>query len=160
MRKTIIETKPATGALIVGAICYPLWGWLNAVVPTYPLFLITRAGTGIDDSSYPGPYSLISDYYPPKKRGKIYGFLQVALPAGYPKDAEGTHDRRSRRSGHWRRHTPYLHGVMGDMLRFLHFRGAIHPQGYRGSQGKTLGPGEGVIPDYGVTRIADFREQG
>lgn len=95
-----------TGALIVGAICYPLWGWLydrfsrprllalasllwgattwlNAVVPTYPLFLITRAGTGIDDSSYPGLYSLISDYYPPKKRGKIYGFLQVAQPAGY-----------------------------------------------------------------------------
>jgi len=95
-----------TGALIVGAICYPLWGWLydrfsrpkllalasllwgsttwlNAIVPTYPLFLITRAGTGIDDSSYPGLYSLISDYYPPKKRGKIYGFLQVAQPAGY-----------------------------------------------------------------------------
>jgi len=96
----------STGALIVGAICYPLWGWLydrfsrpkllalasllwgattwlNAIVPTYPLFLITRAGTGIDDSSYPGLYSLISDYYPPKKRGKIYGFLQVAQPAGY-----------------------------------------------------------------------------
>ncbi|HWR11702.1 MAG TPA: MFS transporter [Rectinemataceae bacterium] len=96
----------STGALIVGAVCYPLWGWLydrfsrpkllalasllwgattwlNAVVPTYPLFLITRAGTGIDDSSYPGLYSLISDYYPPKKRGRIYGFLQVAQPLGY-----------------------------------------------------------------------------
>ncbi len=96
----------STGALIVGAICYPLWGWLydkfsrpkllalasflwgsttwlNAIVPTYPLFLITRAGTGIDDSSYPGLYSLISDYYPPRKRGKIYGFLQVAQPLGY-----------------------------------------------------------------------------
>ena len=96
----------STGALIVGAICYPLWGWLydrfsrpkllalasllwgsttwlNAIVPTYPLFLITRAGTGIDDSSYPGLYSLISDYYPPQKRGKIYGFLQVAQPLGY-----------------------------------------------------------------------------
>jgi len=95
-----------TGALIVGAICFPVWGWLydrfsrpkllslasflwgastwlNAIVPTYPLFLVTRAGTGIDDSSYPGLYSLIADYYPPKKRGKIYGFLQVAQPLGY-----------------------------------------------------------------------------
>lgn len=95
-----------TGALIVGAVCYPLWGWLcdrfsrpkllalasflwgsttwlNAIAPTYPLFLVTRAGTGIDDSSYPGLYSLISDYYPPQKRGKIYGFLQVAQPLGY-----------------------------------------------------------------------------
>ena len=96
----------STGALIVGAVCYPLWGWLydrfsrpkllalasllwgsstwlNAIVPTYPLFLVTRAATGIDDSSYPGLYSLISDYYPPQKRGKVYGFLQVAQPAGY-----------------------------------------------------------------------------
>jgi MFS family permease len=93
-------------ALVVGAIFYPVWGWLydrhsrpklialasfiwgsttwlNAIVPTYPLFMITRAGTGIDDSSYPGLYSLISDYYPPAKRGKIYGFLQVAQPLGY-----------------------------------------------------------------------------
>jgi predicted MFS family arabinose efflux permease len=95
-----------TAALIVGAICYPLWGWLydhfsrpkllalasliwgcttwlNAIAPTYPMFLMTRASTGIDDSSYPGIYSLISDYYPPKKRGKMYGFLQVAQPLGY-----------------------------------------------------------------------------
>jgi len=93
-------------ALVVGAVFYPLWGWLydhyarpkllalasfiwgcttwlNAIVPTYPLFLMTRASTGIDDSSYPGIYSLISDYFPPKKRGKMYGFLQVAQPIGY-----------------------------------------------------------------------------
>jgi MFS family permease len=93
-------------ALLVGAVCYPLWGWLydrfarpkllalasliwgattwlNAIVPTYPLFLMTRASTGIDDSSYPGIYSLISDYFPPKVRGKMYGLLQVAQPIGY-----------------------------------------------------------------------------
>lgn len=93
-------------ALVVGAFCYPLWGWLydhyarpkllalasfiwgcttwlNAIAPTYGWFLMTRASTGIDDSSYPGIYSLISDYFPAKKRGKIYGFLQVAQPIGY-----------------------------------------------------------------------------
>ncbi len=95
-----------TLAVVVGAIAYPLWGWLydrfarprllalasliwgcttwlNAIAPTYPIFLVTRASTGIDDSSYPGIYSLISDYYPPAKRGKIYGLLQVAQPLGY-----------------------------------------------------------------------------
>jgi MFS family permease len=95
-----------TVALVVGAVFYPLWGWLydrfsrpkllalasfiwgcttwlNAIAPTYPLFLLTRASTGIDDASYPGIYSLLSDYFPPKKRGKIYGFLQVAQPFGY-----------------------------------------------------------------------------
>ncbi len=95
-----------TGALIVGAVCYPLWGylydryarakllalasflwgattWLSALAPTYPVFMATRASTGIDDSSYPGLYSLASDYFPPKVRGKIYGLLEVTMPIGY-----------------------------------------------------------------------------
>lgn len=95
-----------TGALIVGAICYPLWGylydryarpkllalasfiwgsttWLSAIAPSYPVFLATRASTGIDDSSYPGIYSLVCDYFTPKTRGKIYGLLQLTMPLGY-----------------------------------------------------------------------------
>src|SRR5690554_3123599 len=96
----------ATGALLVGAILYPIWGylydhfararllalasfiwgsttWLSAIAPTYPAFLVTRASTGIDDSSYPGMYSLIADYFGPAVRGKIYGILQLAQPLGY-----------------------------------------------------------------------------
>lgn len=96
----------STGALIVGALAYPVWGylydryaraklvalasflwgattWLNAIAPTYPAFLVTRASTGIDDSSYPGIYSLISDYFEPKMRGKVNGLLQVAMPLGF-----------------------------------------------------------------------------
>ena len=96
----------STGALIVGAVLYPLWGYLydryvrsklvaaasfiwgsttilNALARTYPVFLITRSSTGIDDSSYPGLYSMISDYFEPKVRGKIYGLLQLTSPIGY-----------------------------------------------------------------------------
>lgn len=51
--------------------------------PTYPAFLATRASTGIDDSSYPGLFSLVSDYFGPKIRGKVYGLLQLAQPLGY-----------------------------------------------------------------------------
>ena len=95
-----------TGALLVGAFLYPLWGylydryarskllalaaliwgsttWLSAIAPTYSAFFITRASTGIDDSSYPGLYSLISDYFGPKVRGKVYGLLQLSQPLGY-----------------------------------------------------------------------------
>ncbi len=95
-----------TGAMIVAAALYPLWGylydryararllalasaiwgvttWLGAIAPTYPLFLAARASTGIDDSSYPGLYSLIADYFGPRVRGKIYGILQLAQPMGY-----------------------------------------------------------------------------
>jgi MFS family permease len=95
-----------SGALVVGAILYPIWGylydryarskllalaafiwgsttWLSAIAPTYPTFLVTRASTGVDDSSYPGLYSLISDYFGPQLRGKVYGLLQLTQPLGY-----------------------------------------------------------------------------
>jgi MFS family permease len=37
----------------------------------------------VDDSSYPGLFSLISDYFGPSVRGKIYGLLQLTGPLGY-----------------------------------------------------------------------------
>nr|MCU0482483.1 MFS transporter [Anaerolineae bacterium] len=95
-----------TGALVVAAILFPVWGYLydrfaraklialasliwgvttsiSAVVTTFPAFLASRASTGVDDSSYPGLYSLISDYFGPSIRGKIYGILQLTAPLGY-----------------------------------------------------------------------------
>ncbi len=95
-----------SGALIVATILYPIWGylydrfarakllalasfiwgattWLNAIMRTFGGFLVTRASTGIDDSSYPGLYTLVADYFGPNLRGKVYGILQVAQPLGY-----------------------------------------------------------------------------
>ncbi|MBI5951931.1 MAG: MFS transporter [Chloroflexi bacterium] len=95
-----------SGALIIATILYPIWGylydryarakllalasliwgvttWFSSVVRTYPAFLVTRSSTGIDDSSYPGLYTLIADYFGPTLRGKIYGILQLAQPLGY-----------------------------------------------------------------------------
>ncbi|MBK6792425.1 MAG: MFS transporter [Anaerolineales bacterium] len=95
-----------SGALIVATILYPIWGylydrysrtkllslasfiwgattWLNAIVRSFGGFLATRASTGIDDSSYPGLYTLIADYFGPTQRGKIFGILQLAQPLGY-----------------------------------------------------------------------------
>jgi MFS family permease len=95
-----------TGALLVASIFYLVWGylfdrfarskllalasfiwgsttWLSALAPTYPLFIASRAATGIDDASYSGLYSLVSDYFGPRMRGKVYGLLQVALPLGF-----------------------------------------------------------------------------
>ncbi|MBI5842373.1 MAG: MFS transporter [Chloroflexi bacterium] len=95
-----------SGALIVATILYPIWGylydryarakllslasfiwgattWMNAIMRSFGGFLVTRASTGIDDSSYPGLYTLIADYFGPNLRGKIYGILQLAQPLGY-----------------------------------------------------------------------------
>lgn len=95
-----------TGALLVSAVLYPVWGylydrfarakllalasfiwgsttWISAIAPSYRTFLASRATTGIDDSSYPGLYSLIADYFGPQIRGKVYGLLQLSMPLGY-----------------------------------------------------------------------------
>jgi len=95
-----------TGALVVAALAYPLWGylydryarpkllaaasfiwgsttWLSAIAPTFSTFLATRASTGIDDSSYPGLFSLVADYFEPKVRGRIIGLLELTMPLGY-----------------------------------------------------------------------------
>lgn len=95
-----------TGALIVATVLYPIWGylydryarakllalasliwgattWLSSVVRTYPAFITTRASTGVDDSSYPGLFTLIADYFEPTMRGKVYGVLQLTQALGY-----------------------------------------------------------------------------
>ncbi len=95
-----------SGALLVNSFLYPVWGylydryarnkllaiasliwgsttWLSAIAPNYGTFLATRATTGIDDSSYPGLFSLVSDYFGPEMRGRVYGLLQLAQPIGY-----------------------------------------------------------------------------
>ena len=96
----------SSAALLVGGILFLVWGylydryarapllalasflwgattWLSARAPTYPTFLLTRAATGVDDSSYPGLYSLVADYFVPAVRGRVYGLLQLAQPLGF-----------------------------------------------------------------------------
>jgi MFS family permease len=96
----------STAALLVAALFFVLWGylydrfsrsrllalasfiwgsttWLNALAPNYSTFLATRASTGVDDASYPGIFSLLSDYFGPRLRGKVYGLIQVAQPIGF-----------------------------------------------------------------------------
>ena len=95
-----------SGALVVGTILYPIWGylydrfarakllalasfiwgattWLSAIVKSYGGFVVTRASTGVDDSSYPGLYTLVADYFGPEIRSKVYGILQLSQPIGY-----------------------------------------------------------------------------
>lgn len=94
-----------TGALLVGGIFYPIWGylfdryarpkilalaalvwgsttWLSAIAGNFGIFVATRASTGIDDASYPGAYSMVSDYFEPTKRGKVISVLQLTAVIG------------------------------------------------------------------------------
>jgi MFS family permease len=131
-----------TGALIVGSALYPLWGWLSdkynrgkllalasfiwgsttwisAIAPTFNTFLVTRSSTGIDDSSYPGLYSLISDLFSPKTRGKIYGLLGLTQPIGYLIGMVIALEFTTALGG-WR-HVFFLTGSLGILLAFVIF---------------------------------------
>jgi MFS family permease len=138
----------STGALIVGALFYPVWGylydryarakllalasllwgattWLNAIAPTYRAFLVTRASTGIDDSSYPGIYSLIADYFSPNKRGRVYGLLQLSMPLGF---LTGMVLALALRDTIGWRAVFYITGTLGVLLAAVIFFGVKEPK--------------------------------
>lgn len=138
----------STGALIVAALFYPIWGylydrygrarllalasfiwgsttWLNALAPNFRSFLATRASTGIDDSSYPGIYSLIADYFPPKMRGKVNGILELAMPLGFL--AGMTLALALKDSIGWRG-VFYITGTLGVLLAAVIFLGVREPK--------------------------------
>ena len=140
-----------SGALIVAAILYPVWGylydrfarskllalaallwgattWLSAAVRTFPAFLLTRSSTGIANSSYPGLYNVTADYFEPKVRGKVMGFLQIAQPMGY---LVGMVLALLLGEMIGWRGVFYVTGVMGFVLAFVIFFGVKEPQ--RGS---------------------------
>jgi len=95
-----------SGALVIGGLLFPLWGylfdrfsrarllalaaaiwgattWLSALAPTYGWFVVSRAATGIDDASVPGAYSLLADTFEPRIRGRVFAVLKTSIPVGY-----------------------------------------------------------------------------
>lgn len=95
-----------SSAIIVAGILYPIWGylsdkfnraklislasflwgsttWLSSVAKSYGMFVITRASTGIDDAAYPGLYSLLSDYFEPLLRSRVFSVIKITFPLGY-----------------------------------------------------------------------------
>lgn len=67
----------------LAGILWSLTTWLSTLSTQFIEFLITRASTGIDDAATPGIYTLLSDYFPPRRRSTIMGFMNVAPQAGF-----------------------------------------------------------------------------
>ncbi len=137
-----------TVALAVGAVLYPIWGYLydryararllalasflwgsttmlSAAAPTFSTFMLSRGSTGIDDSSYPGLNSLIADYFVPRIRGKVYGLLQVTGPLGYMLGM--TLALLVGGALGWR-NVFYLTGSLGILLAFVIYFGVREPE--------------------------------
>jgi ACS family hexuronate transporter-like MFS transporter len=67
------------------AIASAIWGattWVSALARNFVELTLTRALTGVDNAATSGFYSLLSDYYPPKKRGSAIGKVGAAMPLG------------------------------------------------------------------------------
>jgi len=94
-----------TATFFMAVILYPVWGylydrysrkvlislsgiiwgfttWLNAIPKTFSEFFLTRTLTGIDDTPPSGMNSLVSDYFPPKSRGKPLGLISATAALG------------------------------------------------------------------------------
>jgi MFS family permease len=159
-------------ALLVAAVLYPLWGylydrfarnkllalasfiwgsttWLNALAPNYSTFLVTRSATGIDDSSYPGLYSLLSDYFGPRIRGTVFGVIQLAQPLGY---ALGTIMAAMLASSLGWRAVFYITGGAGIVVAALIFFGVREPK--RGQAEPELAGQAEIAPVHINARVA------
>jgi MFS transporter, Spinster family, sphingosine-1-phosphate transporter len=142
-------------AIVVASVLYPIWGylydryarakllalasiiwgattWLNALAPTFPLFMLTRSTTGIDDASYPGLYALLADYFSPRLRGKVYGLMQMSGPLGF---AVGTVLATALGGALGWRRVFYITGSLGIVIAVLIFftvrerlRGSAEPE--------------------------------
>ena len=57
--------------------------WMMTIAPTFGTFIISYAAGGVDHASYSGIFALIGDYFEPKNRGKIFGFLLITYPLAF-----------------------------------------------------------------------------
>jgi MFS transporter, Spinster family, sphingosine-1-phosphate transporter len=92
-----------TLAIWVGAAFFLLWGWgydrfnrkiilvyagfvwgvtslLIGISPTFVTFSVSYVLSAIDNAAYSGIFTMVSDYFNPKQRGKIYGLLHTSQP--------------------------------------------------------------------------------
>ncbi len=63
-----------------------IWGatsWMMALAPTYGIFVISKAVSGISNASYSGIYAMVGDFFSPKHRGKILGLFYLAQPLAF-----------------------------------------------------------------------------
>ncbi|MBB4933153.1 MFS family permease [Lipingzhangella halophila] len=68
------------------AVVVGLWSLItlgSAVAPIFAIFLVTRAILGTADTiDNPASSSLLADYYPPKTRAKVFGYVRLTNYAG------------------------------------------------------------------------------
>ena len=66
-----------------GAILWSIFTALCGMAQTYPQMLAARVGVGVGEAAgAPPSYSIISDYFPPEKRGLALALFSLGVPFG------------------------------------------------------------------------------
>lgn len=69
--------------LFAGAFLWSGFTALCGMAQTYPVMLAARAGVGVGEAAgAPPSYSIISDYFPPEKRGLALALFSLGVPLG------------------------------------------------------------------------------
>ena len=77
------DRRPRLPLAAVGVVLWSGATVASGLASTYPLLLCARALTGVGEGGYAVVTpSLISDYYPPERRGRALAIFFAAIPAG------------------------------------------------------------------------------
>jgi len=69
--------------LFAGAFLWSIFTALCGMAQTYPVMLAARAGVGVGEAAgAPPSYSILSDYFPPEKRGLALALFSLGVPLG------------------------------------------------------------------------------
>ena len=69
--------------LFAGAFLWSLFTALCGLAKSFPMLLVSRMGVGVGEAAgAPPSYSIISDYFPPKRRGLALAIFSLGVPVG------------------------------------------------------------------------------
>jgi predicted MFS family arabinose efflux permease len=80
---SIADKTSRRNILFAGAFLWSLFTALCGIAKTYPTMLAARVGVGVGEAAgAPPSYSIISDYFPPEKRGLALALFSLGVPFG------------------------------------------------------------------------------
>jgi len=69
--------------IAIGAVVWSLFTMLSGLAKTPEMFAVSRFGVGIGEAAFLAPaYSLLSDYFPPKKRAFAFAIMNLGVYFG------------------------------------------------------------------------------
>lgn len=79
----LADRKNRVHIIAAGAVVWSVFTMLSGLAKTPEVFAISRFGVGIGEAAFLAPaYSLLSDYFPPKKRAMAFAIMNLGVYLG------------------------------------------------------------------------------